>query len=76
MTIDLDTQRAWARRWQKAGQALEAVKRAELRGLTTERALTATDRLLSLGAQASLSGKRRSTSGLVEQQRLFSILGQ
>ncbi len=72
LTVDLETQRAWARGWQEAGQALESVRRAELRALTGEKALAATDRLLSLGAQASLSAKRRGTSGLVEQQRLFT----
>ena len=76
LTVDLETQRAWARGWQNAGKALEAVRRVELRRLTAEKALQATDRLLSLGAQATLSAKRRSTSGLVEQQRLFSLLGQ
>ena len=72
LTVDLGTQRAWARGWQVAGQALESVRRAELRALTAERALVATDRLLSLGAEVALPAKRRRTSGLVEQQRLFS----
>lgn len=76
MTVDLETQRGWARIWQNAGQALESVRRAELRALTVEKALAATDRLLSLGAQARLSAKRNRTSGLVEQQRLFSPLRQ
>jgi len=74
LTVDIETQRGWARGWQKAGKALEAVRRAELRELTEERALTATSRLLSFGTQASLSARRRRTSGLVEQQRLFSLL--
>ncbi len=74
MTVDLETQRAWARGWQNAGRALESVRRGELRALTGEKALAATDRLLSLGAQAHLSAKRNRTSGLVEQQRLFSPL--
>jgi hypothetical protein len=72
LPVDLDTQKAWARGWQNAGQALESVRRAELRSLTEDTALQATDRLLSLGAQARLSANRRRTSGLVEQQRLFS----
>lgn len=76
MPVDLETQRAWARGWQSAGQALESVRRAELRALTRERALSAMDQLLSLGAQASLSAERRGSSGLVEQQRLFSPLRQ
>jgi hypothetical protein len=72
LTVDLRRQRAWARGWQTAGRALEAVRRAELRALTPERALAATERLLALGAEAGVSAKRRRTSGLVEQQRLFS----
>ena len=76
MPVDLETQRAWARGWQSAGKALESVRRAELRALTRERALSAMDQLLSLGARASLSAKRRGSSGLVEQQRLFSPLRQ
>ena len=74
--VDLETQRAWARGWQSAGQALESVRRAELRALTEQGALTAMDRLLSLGARAKLSPERRLKSGLVEQQRLFSPLRQ
>jgi hypothetical protein len=72
LAVDLETQRAWARGWQNTGRALEAVRQAELRALTAEKALVATDRLLSLADPASLSAKRRRTSGLVEQQRLFS----
>jgi len=50
------------------------VRRAELRALTPEKALAATDNLLSLGARVVVSRERRSTSGFVEQQRLFSRL--
>jgi hypothetical protein len=74
VAVDLETQRAWARGWQRAGLALEAVRRAELRALTEQRTLTAMDRLLSLGAQAKSSPERRRGSGLVDQQRLFSLL--
>jgi hypothetical protein len=72
--VDLETQKAWARAWQATGEALEAIRRAELRALTPERALQATDNLLSLGAGMPLSAGRRRTSGLVEQQRLFRSL--
>ena len=74
LAVDLETQRAWARGWQSAGLALEEVRRAELRALTPERALAAADNLLDLGARAGLSAERRRMSGLVEQQRLFSLL--
>ncbi len=71
MPVDLETQKAWARTWQETGRALEAIRRSELRALTPERALRATDDLLGLGAEMTLSAERRRTSGLVEQQRLF-----
>ncbi len=71
MAVDLETQKAWARTWQETGRALEAIRRSELRALTPERALRATDDLLGLGAEMALSAERRRTSGLVEQQRLF-----
>ena len=74
LAVDLETQRAWARTWQATGEALEAIRRAELRALTPEKALQATDNLLSLGAGLPLSAERRRTSGLVEQQRLFARL--
>jgi hypothetical protein len=56
------------------GEALEKIRRAELRALTGEQALSATDNLLSLGTGIALSAGRRSKSGLVEQQRLFARL--
>jgi len=74
LAVDLETQRAWARTWQATGEALEAIRRAELRTLTPEKALQAIDNLLSLGAGWPLSAERRRTSGLVEQQRLFARL--
>ena len=74
MAVDLETQKAWARTWQATGEALDKIRKTELRALTEERALAATDNLLSLGAGTALSAQRRSSSGLVEQQRLFSRL--
>jgi hypothetical protein len=71
LAVDLEKQKAWARTWQVTGKALEVIRRAELRALTPEKALQATDNLLSLGAGMPLSAERRRTSGLVEQQRLF-----
>jgi hypothetical protein len=74
VAVDLKTQKAWARTWQAAGEALDKVRRAELRALTPEKALFATDNLLSLGTGMALPERRRGTSGLVEQQRLFARL--
>jgi len=72
--VDLEAQRAWARTWRETGKALEAIGRSELRALTPEKALRATDDLLSLGSEITVSAERRRTSGLVEQQRLFARL--
>jgi hypothetical protein len=61
----------WIRQWQEAGPALEEQKRRDLRALTAERALRASDSLLDLTSRTRLSDERRTHSGLVEQQRLF-----
>jgi hypothetical protein len=74
LAVDLEAQKAWARTWQTTGEALEKIRRTELRALTEAKALAAADNLLSLGAGIALSPGRRGTSGLVEQQRLFSRL--
>jgi len=47
------------------------VRRAELRALTAEQALAASDDLLSLSDRLSPPSARWTTSGLVEQQRLL-----
>jgi hypothetical protein len=74
VAADLERLKAWARTWQETGEALEAVRRAELRALTPERAFRATENVLSLGAGMPVAAARRGTSGLVEQQRLFARL--
>jgi hypothetical protein len=65
--------RQWVRRWQRAGKALEEVRRQELRDLDRDparrRAAIAT--VLALPARFR---RIRRTSGLVEQQSLFSLL--
>lgn len=72
MPVDLDTQKAWARQWARAGEALAEVRRSELRALTAEQALAASDDLLSMFDRFSPSSARWTTSGLVELQRLLS----
>jgi len=71
VAVDIETQKAWARQWQEAGEALARVRRDELRRLTPEQALAASDDLLSLGDQLPLPPRRWTASGLVEQQRLL-----
>jgi hypothetical protein len=54
--------------WRAAARALEEQRRHELRSLTAESALAATDALLALASPRSLGVERRTHSGLVEQQ--------
>jgi hypothetical protein len=64
-----DEIKAWAQRWKAAGQALEAVKRRELQALDESRYLETMDGLLQWACDHA---QERLTSGLVEQQRVFS----
>ena len=71
MTPETAVQREWLRQWNDAGPALAANRREELLRLSDERALAASEALLSLVTTVTLSPRRRSWSGLVEQQALF-----
>jgi hypothetical protein len=62
--------RAWLAQWSAASSALERVHDDELRALTDAEALRRIDALLSLPSPW-VDPARRSSSGLVEQQRLF-----
>jgi hypothetical protein len=57
--------------WRRASVALEGQRRRELRALTSQAALAASDALLSLGATLPLDSSRLTSSGLVRQQALF-----
>ena len=57
--------------WRAAAGALEDQRKDELRSLTAQRALAASEAVLALASLRSLSEERRTHSGLVEQQRLF-----
>ena len=69
MTPEAATQREWLKQWIDAGPALAAHRREELRHLSDERALAATDALFSVAT--TVSAKRLGWSGLVEQQAIF-----
>ena len=68
------SERAWQRQWAAAGPALDSVRRSELRALTDAQALAAIERIFAVESPTPLSKEREQTSGLVEQQRLFSRL--
>jgi hypothetical protein len=60
----------WVEQWRRAGPLLDAVKRKELQALTDEEAARQCVSLFEF-ALSSPSYKPRTTSGFVEQQRLF-----
>ncbi len=64
-------QREWLRQWNEAGPALAARRREELMHLSDERALAASEALLSLATTVTLNPGRIRWSGLIEQQALF-----
>ena len=62
----------WAQTWESAGKALEALRRGELAAMTDDDVRRA---IADLFTDAPMPGlPARTTSGLVEQQRLFSRL--
>ena len=63
--------REWARTWKAAARELEAVRRAEIKSADTAAAIFALDDAFR-STLASLSP--RSSSGLVDMQRLFQRL--
>jgi hypothetical protein len=65
------THREWLRQWREAGPALAAQRRNELLHLSDDRALAASEALLSLATTVPLAPIRRRWSGLIEQQALF-----
>jgi len=58
----------WARRWKEAGPLLERIRQEELLEMTPERRRAASLAVLDMGAPFDC---HRTTSGLVEQQRIF-----
>ena len=69
--MDARDQCHWVQQWSEAAQALEEQRRNELRALSPEDALAASDALLALTTPKEVAAARRTYSGLVEQQRLF-----
>jgi hypothetical protein len=57
--------------WRAAGPALEEIRAREIRALTDEEALAASEDLLSLAASTPLPPERLRWSGLVAQQALL-----
>ncbi len=62
----------WAETWESAGRALDALRRRELQAMTDDDVRRAIADIFSGAMPADLPP--RTTSGLVEQQRLFATL--
>jgi len=62
----------WADTWQRAGRELSALRRIELQAMTDDDVRRAVADLFSGPLPPDLP--ERSTSGLIEQQRLFAVL--
>lgn len=71
---DSEDVRRWVETWRRAGDALDAVKRAELASYDYEANRETIDAMLDWACEHSLP---RLTSGFVEQQRVFlKLLGR
>lgn len=65
--------RQWVENWKRVGPILEKIRHDELRAMTDEDVVRAFESLSGLLADLP-ARPPRSTSGFVEQQRLFSKL--
>ncbi|MCB0317132.1 MAG: hypothetical protein KDD56_00140 [Bdellovibrionales bacterium] len=64
-----DNEKKWIKAWKSAGPALDEIRKKELKSTVTGQAIEA----LSDAYEWSLrSYKEKATSGLVEQQKIFS----
>ena len=68
---DVDLKR-WAETWERAGRELARIRRRELEAMTDDDDRRAIADLFSMAVPDDLPP--RTTSGLVEQQRLFARL--
>jgi hypothetical protein len=64
--------RLWADTWQRAGRELDALRRRELAAMTDDDVRRAIALIFSDYSPEKLPP--RTTSGLIEQQRLFGLL--
>jgi hypothetical protein len=71
MRTATDLEKCWMQQWREAAVELPRIRRQELRALTDEQALRAAGDLLALADLIPMSERRRTSSGLVDQQALF-----
>jgi hypothetical protein len=65
-----DATKQWVEHWRRVGPLLEKIRHDELRAMTEEQAASAFESLAELATEVD-NPTVRSTSGFVEQQRLF-----
>lgn len=65
-------QQQWMLQWRSAAVALEELRRKELRELTDEKAREISQMLLSAAPIPGDPRNKSTTSGFVEQQRIFA----
>ena len=70
---DEEKNRRWVETWKRAGPELERIKREELRNFRYEDHIETINALIGSALKV---GTPRTTTGLVEQQRLFGKLRQ
>lgn len=64
--------RAWVENWKRVGPELEKQKQLELRRMTEEEGIERACRVMEARVEPRWRDpKRRESSGLIEQQRLF-----
>ena len=63
----------WVQNWQKAQLALKTVRTQELQSVNHQQHMDLLDEMLTY---ACLQPRRQESTGLVEQQRIFSALRQ
>lgn len=66
--------RRWVAQWRFAAVELPKQKARELRALTEKEAIADTDMLLDSQDDAWAPAERKTSSGFVDQQRLFACL--
>lgn len=67
-------ERLWVENWLVTGPLLEAIRNDELRSMTQEGALRASEAVLDLAGRGWRDPAKDPHSGLVEQQALLQLL--
>jgi hypothetical protein len=66
-----DAARAYVKKWVETGRVLEDLRWRELAALDDGRAQAASDMLIDAALRVPLPSRRRTGSGLVDQQKLL-----